>query len=40
MKTLLLLLTISVMLSACNTVQGLGRDIQHGGEKLEKAATK
>lgn len=26
-------------LSACNTMQGLGEDIEAGGEKLEGAAT-
>lgn len=25
-------------MSACNTVQGVGKDIQRGGEKIEKAA--
>jgi entericidin B len=25
-------------LSACNTVEGLGQDIQKGGEAIEKAA--
>ena len=25
-------------LSACNTVEGLGQDIQKGGEVIEKAA--
>jgi len=28
------------MLAGCNTMQGLGKDIQKGGEKLEKAADK
>ena len=27
-----------VSLSACNTVEGLGQDIQKGGEVIEKAA--
>ncbi len=27
-----------VSLSACNTVEGLGQDIQRGGEVIEKAA--
>lgn len=25
-------------LSACNTVQGMGRDIEKGGQAIEKAA--
>jgi predicted small secreted protein len=27
-------------LSACNTMSGLGEDIQRGGQKLENAAEK
>lgn len=38
----LLLLTAfaSVALSACNTVQGAGKDIKKVGEKIEGAASK
>ncbi|MCK9201809.1 MAG: entericidin A/B family lipoprotein [Gallionella sp.] len=39
MKAITLLLAVLV-LAGCNTMEGLGKDIQHGGEKLEKAATK
>ncbi|MCK9202359.1 MAG: entericidin A/B family lipoprotein [Gallionella sp.] len=39
MKPITLLLAVLV-LAGCNTMEGLGKDIQHGGEKLEKAATK
>ena len=39
MKAITLLLTVLV-LAACNTMEGLGKDIQKGGEKLEKAANK
>lgn len=28
------------LLSACNTIEGLGQDIQKGGQKLEKTAEK
>lgn len=28
------------LLSACNTIEGLGQDIKKGGEKLEEAADK
>ncbi|HSH54892.1 MAG TPA: entericidin A/B family lipoprotein [Methylophilaceae bacterium] len=28
------------VLSACNTMEGAGKDIQKGGEKLENAADK
>jgi predicted small secreted protein len=27
-------------LSACNTVQGLGKDIEKGGQAIERAANK
>lgn len=27
-----------VLTSACNTVEGIGKDIKKGGEKIEKAA--
>lgn len=37
MKKLLLLLAV-LALSACNTMEGLGKDIKQGGEKLEKSA--
>jgi entericidin B len=28
-----------VMLSGCNTVQGAGKDIERGGEKIQKEAV-
>jgi len=28
------------MLAACNTIQGAGKDIERGGEKLQGAAEK
>jgi len=34
------LLLVVLVLAGCNTMEGLGKDIQNGGEKLEKAATK
>ncbi|MDE2407896.1 MAG: entericidin A/B family lipoprotein [Xanthomonadaceae bacterium] len=44
MKRLLALLVLvlfaSVTLTACNTVQGAGKDIKKVGEKIEGAATK
>ncbi|MFZ2540537.1 MAG: entericidin A/B family lipoprotein [Gallionella sp.] len=39
MKVVALVLAI-LMLTACNTMEGLGKDIQKGGDALEKAATK
>jgi predicted small secreted protein len=40
MKTLMLLLTLSVVLVGCNTVAGAGQDVQQAGESIEKAAKK
>lgn len=37
-KTFALLLAVLV-LAGCNTMEGLGKDIQKGGQKLEKAAN-
>ena len=31
---------VALFLAGCNTMEGLGKDIQQGGEKLEKAANK
>ena len=40
MKRLNLLIALieTLALSACNTVQGVGKDIQAGGKAVEKAA--
>ena len=38
-STIMLLLVFSLsILSACNTIQGVGKDIKKGGEALEKSA--
>jgi predicted small secreted protein len=29
---------LMLMLSACNTVQGIGKDVKKGGEVIEKSA--
>jgi len=34
----LIVLAVSMMLSACNTVEGVGKDIQGGGKAIERAA--
>jgi entericidin A len=34
------LIIIVPILSACNTIQGVGKDVQKAGEKLEDAAKK
>ncbi len=36
--TLLALLTYAMMLSACNTMEGLGKDLSKLGNKIEKKA--
>ena len=42
MKIMLSCLTVAFMLNlaACNTVKGLGQDIQKAGEKIEDTAKK
>jgi predicted small secreted protein len=42
MKTITTLIAASfiLLLSACNTVKGMGQDIQKAGEKIEGAAKK
>jgi predicted small secreted protein len=38
LKTLMLILTAATFtLSGCNTVQGIGKDIEKGGEAIQKA---
>jgi entericidin B len=37
MKAVALLLAVFVLVG-CNTVQGIGKDLKEGGEKLEKSA--
>lgn len=36
--TVMVALVAAFSLSACNTMQGLGKDVQSGGEALEKQA--
>jgi predicted small secreted protein len=36
---LLAAMMLSAALAACNTMSGLGEDIEHGGQKLEKEAN-
>jgi predicted small secreted protein len=38
--TLLVALLWGAGLAACNTMAGLGKDIEKGGQKIEDAATK
>ncbi|VVC74943.1 hypothetical protein AQUSIP_02170 [Aquicella siphonis] len=36
--TLTLLFAVTALLSGCNTVQGVGKDLQQGGAALQQAA--
>ena len=38
MLRILSVLVLMLVLSACNTVQGIGKDVKKGGEVIEKAA--
>ena len=40
MSRILVACALMFVLSACNTVEGIGKDLKKGGEKIEKAATK
>ncbi|MBS3934536.1 MAG: entericidin A/B family lipoprotein [Sulfuritalea sp.] len=37
MKRILCLIAAAVFLAGCNTVQGIGKDIEKGGEAIQKA---
>jgi entericidin B len=38
--SVLSLLIITFSMTACNTMSGMGKDIEHGGEKVQGAAEK
>lgn len=40
MRKLLLIATALLALSACNTIDGLGKDIKKAGESIEDAASR
>jgi predicted small secreted protein len=41
MKRILFAMLASLyLLAGCNTIEGMGKDIQKGGEKIEDAAAK
>jgi predicted small secreted protein len=40
MKALLIMLAVVFALSACNTMQGFGRDVEKLGSKIEEKAKK
>jgi len=37
--SMIALVAFSIGLTACNTIGGMGRDIERGGEKVQGAAT-
>ena len=37
MKNIPILVAALIFLAACNTVQGIGKDIEKGGEAIQKA---
>ncbi len=41
MKTLAILAAVlAVLLGGCNTISGIGKDLERGGEKLQDAAER
>lgn len=36
--SLIILFAISVLTVSCNTIEGMGKDIKHGGKKIENTA--
>lgn len=40
MKTMLMVLATVFALVACNTMQGLGKDVEKTGEKIQEKAKK
>ena len=37
MRNIRILLATTMLVSACNTVQGIGKDIEKGGEAIQRA---
>lgn len=37
MRNIFILLAATLLLSACNTFQGIGKDIEKGGEAIQKS---
>ena len=40
MKRIFFVLCITALLSACNTLEGVGKDIKKAGDKIEDVAKK
>ncbi len=39
MKKIFFLVMVTFALSACNTVSGIGKDLEKGGEAIQKSAS-
>jgi predicted small secreted protein len=39
-KLIAIVLGSAFLLAACNTMEGFGRDVEHGGQKVEQSAEK
>jgi predicted small secreted protein len=39
MKNFLFLVIVAFTLSACNTIAGIGKDLEKGGEAIQKSAN-
>lgn len=40
MKVLISVVLLAAVLSGCNTVQGIGKDVEKGGEAIQRAVKK
>jgi predicted small secreted protein len=40
MKKILFPVLVALLVSGCNTLQGVGKDLKQGGEALERASAK
>ena len=40
MQKLLTAILLAAVLAGCNTVQGLGKDVERGGEAIQRAVKK
>ena len=40
MKNILCIIAAALALAACNTIEGMGKDVKKGGEAIEKAADR
>ena len=40
MNNILCIIAATLALAACNTIEGMGKDVKKGGEAIEKAADR